>query len=135
MGLIFAPVWVYLENQTDLPTAAQPEACVGFWEDTVQEHATRWDRHAILAEIKRRHGSLNKFAALTPLSPSEISAALGSSYPKAERAIASALNISIQALWPDRYLPNGRRRTNPNRAQHPNSSQNEIANSVGGEAP
>lgn len=77
----------------------------------MQQHATtEWDRHAILAEIKRRFGTLNAFAALTPLTPSEISAALGAPYPKAEPIIAKALGLPVQTLWPDRYWPNGRRR-------------------------
>jgi Ner family transcriptional regulator len=76
----------------------------------VREHATKWDRHAILAEIKRRYGTLAAFARKTPVSASDISVALGSPYPKAEAAIAKALGIPAAALWPDRYWPDGRRR-------------------------
>jgi Ner family transcriptional regulator len=90
----------------------------------VPEHATtNWDRHAILAEIKRRHGTLKAFAALTTVSASEISAALGSPYPKAEAAIADALGVPVQRLWPDRYWPNGRRREFPYRRQGSGASQ------------
>ncbi|MGO4561978.1 helix-turn-helix domain-containing protein [Rhizobiales bacterium 3FA27D7] len=87
------------------------------------KHTTRYDRHAILAEIKRRHGTLSAFARHTPVSASEISAALGSSYPKAENAIAAALGIPVQTLWPDRYWPNGRRRLFPSTAPVKEASQ------------
>src|SRR5690606_33009930 len=92
----------------------------------VQMHTTYWDRHAILAEIKRRDGTLAAFADRTPVSASEISAALGSPYPKAEKAIAVALGIPVQTLWPDRYWPNGRRRSTSSRMQTQRASQNAI---------
>lgn len=80
-------------------------------EQSVPAHATtRWDRHAILAEIRRRFGSSRALAEKANLTPSEISAALGSPYPKAEKAIAKALDMPVQTLWPDRYWPNGRQR-------------------------
>lgn len=90
----------------------------------MQTHTTYWDRHAILAEIKRRGGTLSAFADRTPVSASEISAALGSPYPKAEQAIAAALGIPVQTLWPDRYWPNGRRRSTSSRVQPQRASQN-----------
>lgn len=93
----------------------------------MHKHATNWDRHAILAEIKRRCGSLKEFAEQTPVSASEISAALGSPYPKAEKAIAAALGVPVQGLWPDRYWPNGRRRRIPSRPQPGGASQNAKA--------
>jgi Ner family transcriptional regulator len=69
----------------------------------------RWDRHAILAEIKRRHGSLAAFAALVGMSASELSVALGRPFPKGDRAIARGLGIKQQKLFPDRYDAKGRR--------------------------
>ena len=85
-------------------------------------HATtRYDRHAILAEIRRRFGSSRALAEKANLTPSEISAALGSPYPKAEKAIAKALGLPVQTLWPDRYWPNGR----PRRGSH--SKTNRVA--------
>ncbi|WP_162742199.1 helix-turn-helix domain-containing protein [Nitratireductor sp. OM-1] len=89
----------------------------------MHEHTTTWDRHAILAEIKRRFGSSRAFARHVDLTASEISAALGSPYPKAERAIASALKVPVQTLWPDRYWPNGRRRSGCTRPQLTGASQ------------
>ncbi len=69
-----------------------------------------WDRHSILAEIKRRYGSLNAFAATTPLAAAHFSVALGAPYLKAERMIARALGIPARQLWPDRYDTRGRRK-------------------------
>ena len=89
----------------------------------MQEHTTKWDRHAILAEIKRRYGSSRELADHIELTAGEISAALGSPYPKAERAIANALGVPVQTLWPDRYWPNGRRRSGSTRPQRTGASQ------------
>jgi len=68
-----------------------------------------WDRHSILAEIKRRYGSLNAFAATTKLDAAHFSVALGAPYPKAERIISRALGVPLNQLWPDRYDTAGRR--------------------------
>lgn len=69
-----------------------------------------WNRHLILAEIKIRFGSLQAFAARTPLGVGHYSVALGRSYPKAESIIARALGVPAQDLWPDRYDAKGCRR-------------------------
>lgn len=90
----------------------------------MQTHTTTaWDRHAILAEIKRRFGSSRELARNVNLTAGEVSAALGSPYPKAEKAIAGALGIPVQKLWPDRYWPNGRRRSGSTRPQIGAASQ------------
>ncbi len=90
----------------------------------MSEHPTIRDRHDILALIKRRYGSQLDLARETGLSSSKISAALGSSYPEVERAIAAALGLPVQQLWPDRYWPNGRRRQSNTRPQRARASQN-----------
>ncbi len=90
----------------------------------LKAHATQWDRFAILAEIKRQFGTARRFSRHVGLTPNEISAALGSPYPKAEKAIARGLEIPVQALWPDRYWPNGRRRSGSTRPQMSGASQN-----------
>ncbi len=90
----------------------------------MQTHTTTsWDRHAILAEIRRRFGSSRALARNINLTAGEVSAALGSPYPKAEKAIAVALGIPVQKLWPDRYWPNGRRRSGCTRPQIAPASQ------------
>lgn len=68
-----------------------------------------WDRHSILAEIKRRFGSLNAFAATTSLDAAHFSVALGQPYPKAEKLISRALGVPLGQLWPERYDAKGRR--------------------------
>jgi len=75
-----------------------------------------WDRHSILAEIKRRYGSLRAFAETTPLSIKHFSVALGSPYPKAEKYISRALKVPMHQLWPDRYDAKGRRIPNRRKA-------------------
>lgn len=71
-----------------------------------------WDRHSILAEIKRRFGSLDKFAATTTLGIGHFSVALDRPYPKAEKLISKALGVPLGQLWPDRYDAKGRRLSN-----------------------
>lgn len=73
------------------------------------------DRHWILAELKRRYGSLNDFASTTPLPASHFSVALGAPYPRADRLIAKALGMSVHELWPDRYESDGTRKAKPSR--------------------
>jgi Ner family transcriptional regulator len=77
-----------------------------------------WDRHSILAEIKRRFGSLNALAARAGIAPGHLSVALGEAYPKGERIISRALGIKPQLLWPDRYDAKGHRlRSRPTAAK------------------
>lgn len=71
----------------------------------------QWDRHAIVAEIKRRYGTLTKLAARIGTTRAEISAALCDPYPKVDALIAAALGVPVHVLWPDRYHPSGSRRT------------------------
>lgn len=68
------------------------------------------DRHSILAEIKRRYGSLAALAEKVGIAGGHLTVALGRPYPKAEAAIASALDTTPQQLWPDRFFADGRRR-------------------------
>ena len=87
--------------------------------------ATKYpDRHAILAEIKRRWGSLQAMSRATGISASKVSAALGSPYPDVEKQIATAFGQPVQMIWPDRYWPNGRRRYPNTRPQSTGASQN-----------
>ena len=69
-----------------------------------------WDRHSILAEIKRRYGSIRQFAATTTkLTDTQVSAALAAPYPRVDRIIAQALGVPLCVLWPDRYGAQGHR--------------------------
>ena len=80
-----------------------------------------WDRHSILAEIKRRFGSLQALADRAGIGAAHLSVALGAPYPKGERVIARALGVPVHLLWPDRYDAKGRRL--PSRPATPKASQ------------
>lgn len=62
-----------------------------------------WDRHAILAAIKRRYGSMAALAERHGTDRRHLTVALGRPYLKAEAIIAKALGVSASELWPDRY--------------------------------
>ncbi len=62
-----------------------------------------WDRHAIMAEIRRRGGNLRQIAREAGLEKSACSAALIRPLPAAEAAIADYLGLTLNELWPDRY--------------------------------
>ena len=88
------------------------------------------DRHDILAEIRRRYGSLRKFARLQDMDPSHFSVALERPYPKAEKIISDCLGIPLPQLWPDRYHADGRRRRNASRADGRRAIQKAAAGRV-----
>ncbi len=67
---------------------------------TTSEH---WDRHAILAAIKRRYGSLTGLADRYKTDRRHLTVALKRPYLKAERIISKALGVPASELWPDRY--------------------------------
>lgn len=96
-------------------------------------HTQIWDRHSILAEIKRRFGSLDAFAKTTPLPISHFSVALQRPYLKAERLIGRALNVPLNQLWPDRYDAKGHRKPLPSRPRVPKASPLADADLAGGE--
>ncbi len=62
-----------------------------------------WDRHAIMAEVRRRGSNLRQVALDAGLSESACRKALSVSIPAGEAAIAEFLNVTVQELWPDRY--------------------------------
>lgn len=58
----------------------------------------------IKAELRKRYGSVNAFEELAGLGHGLVSAVLrGRSSSRAEAAIAAALNMPIQHLFPRRY--------------------------------
>lgn len=63
----------------------------------------RWDRHAILAAIKRRYGSLTGLAERFDTDRRHLTVALRRPYLKAEAIIAKALDVPASELWPERY--------------------------------
>lgn len=80
-----------------------------------------WDTHEIKAELARRGYTLTGLALKNGLHESACRRALlGASHPGA-MAIASALGVSVQELWPGRYI---RRRRNPATAHGVDASPN-----------
>lgn len=69
----------------------------------VNRRSRPWDRHAILAEIRRRGFSLRRISIEAGLSPSACCKAFTQPFPAAETAIACFLDVSVHELWPDRY--------------------------------
>lgn len=84
----------------------------------------KWDRHSILAEIKRQYGSLREFAVTTEVSDKQLSAALSKAYPRVDRIIAAALGAPLNVLWPRRYDAQGRRITQPSSGRRGKASPN-----------
>ncbi len=62
-----------------------------------------WDRHAIMAEVRRRGSNLRKVALAAELSESTCRKALCEPQPAGEAAIADFLGVTVHELWPDRY--------------------------------
>lgn len=62
-----------------------------------------WDRHAILAAIKRRYGSLTGLAARYDTDRRHLTVALNRPYLKAETVISKGLDVPASELWPERY--------------------------------
>ncbi len=62
-----------------------------------------WDRHDIMAEIRRRGSSLRAVSLDAGLSESTCRKALAVPLPAGEAAIAAFLGVTVQELWPDRY--------------------------------
>jgi Ner family transcriptional regulator len=63
----------------------------------------QWDRHAILAAVKRRGGTLTKIATDAGLERSACRVAMLRRHRKGEAAIAAFLTLPVSVLWPDRY--------------------------------
>ncbi len=68
-----------------------------------------WDRHAILAAIKRKGYTLERLATENGLHKNSCKTALGVPFPKVDRIISTFLAVPLHLLWPDRYHVNGSR--------------------------
>ena len=69
----------------------------------VRNRTRRWDRHSIMAEVRRRGSNLRRLALEAGLSESTCRKALAVPMPAGEVAIAEFLGLTVQELWPDRY--------------------------------
>lgn len=96
----------------------------------------QWDRHAIMAEVRRRGSNLRQVALAAGLSESTCRQALRVSIPAGEAAIAEFLNVTVQELWPSRYptLPAPRRENDTNGAREASlndaTDQTPVSNAV-----
>lgn len=70
----------------------------------------KWDNPGIKAELERRGTNLTKLALESGLHESACRRALCSSNLAGAMAIANALGVTVQEIWPGRYI---RRRRNP----------------------
>lgn len=62
-----------------------------------------WHRADIKAELEKRGLSLKKLALDAGLAEGTLSNVFRVKYPKAQKIIADALEVSPEAIWPSRY--------------------------------
>lgn len=62
-----------------------------------------WDRHSILAELRRKGMTLTALAELTGVSPGGFRTIWTRPNAKAEKAISEFLDVPAEELFPDRY--------------------------------
>ncbi|MDF7670250.1 helix-turn-helix transcriptional regulator [Orbaceae bacterium ESL0721] len=62
-----------------------------------------WHVEDIKCALRKRRISIRSLSIAAGLSPSTFNNALRVSYPKAERAIAKALGVEPETIWPSRY--------------------------------
>lgn len=70
-----------------------------------------WHAENIKAEIRKKFGTLAKFARHVGLSPQTISGAISGPCvsSRAERLIAQSFGLSPHDIWPDRWTSNQQR--------------------------
>jgi Ner family transcriptional regulator len=64
---------------------------------------TKWDRHSILGELRRRGMTMAKLAELRGISPGGFRTIWTRQNAKSEQAIADFLEVPVEELFPDRY--------------------------------
>jgi Ner family transcriptional regulator len=64
--------------------------------------AQDWDRHEILAQVRRRGLTLSKLSRRAGWQPNTLNAALERPWPKGEKIIADALGLTVEDIWPSR---------------------------------
>ena len=85
-----------------------------------------WDAPGILAAVKRKGSNLTALARGAGLQPSACRTSLTRAFPAADKVISDFLGVSLNELWPDRYLSDGSRidkRTIRFRAQNKRETQ------------
>ncbi|HEV7345735.1 MAG TPA: helix-turn-helix domain-containing protein [Devosia sp.] len=116
-------------NRTNAAIRLAGQIVATFEEGPVTSTAPEtWDRHGILAAIKRRYGSLTGLAERYKTDKRHLSVALHRPYPKAEQVIARALAVPARELWPDRFDAAGHRKRRQ-KAARPAQSQSKNSTS------
>ncbi|XKM12851.1 helix-turn-helix transcriptional regulator [Orbaceae bacterium ac157xtp] len=62
-----------------------------------------WDKEYIKYQLKLKGYSLRQLSIASGLAPNTLSNVLRTPYPKAEKIIAQALQLSPNEIWPSRY--------------------------------
>lgn len=96
-----------------------------------QDPSLRWEW--IKYQLRARGTSLAKLARSLDVTGPAVKNAKASPYPRIERAIADALDLSPVQLWPERWDANGnpcRRRPNRSESQ-PNNTQEKTQHNPG----
>ncbi|WP_437888588.1 helix-turn-helix domain-containing protein [Phytobacter sp. V91] len=62
-----------------------------------------WHRIDIVAALHKRGVTMRGLSTSAGLKPDTLKNALHRSYPKGERIIADALNVTPASIWPSRY--------------------------------
>lgn len=81
----------------------------------------KWDRHSILAELRRRGMTMRKLAEYRGISASGFGQVWTRPNEKNERAIADFLEVPVEELFPDRY-PKTHARILAREYQQPNAA-------------
>ncbi|EHS51531.1 putative transcriptional regulator, Nlp [Rhizobium sp. PDO1-076] len=63
----------------------------------------KWDRHAILGELRRRGMTLTRLAELNNVSPGGFRTIWTRPNSNSESIIAAFLEVPVETLFPDRY--------------------------------
>lgn len=71
--------------------------------DPSKKTATDWHRADVVAALHKKGWSLRKLSRESGLSDGTLKSALDGPYLKAEGIIASAIGISPEEIWPERY--------------------------------
>ncbi len=90
-----------------------------------------WKPNEVKAELTRRSLSLRGLSRANGLHADTLRDALRRPYPKAERIIADAIDVSPHFIWPSRYLPDGAHKGGRAR-QHNSTPRREPGNRESG---
>lgn len=70
---------------------------------TQKKPAEDWHRADIVAALHKKGWSLRELSRQSGLSAGTLKAALDRPWPKAERIIATAIEVAPEVIWPSRY--------------------------------